>query len=75
MQRRDRGEDLKEMRRQRLCRKLREAEKGPQSERKPEEERRRDMEIVTETEAETEAAPRVMQGDIWSCCHTDPACQ
>lgn len=31
------------------------------------------MEIVTETQAETEAAPGVMQGDRWSCRHADPA--
>lgn len=31
------------------------------------------MEIVTETEAETEAAPGVMQGDVWSRCLTDVA--
>lgn len=61
------------MRRQRLCKNLREAEKEPQSERKPEEEQGRDMEIVTQTEAETEVAPRGMQGDIWSRCRADPA--
>ena len=31
------------------------------------------MQIVTETEAETEAAPGVMQGDLWSRCLADAA--
>lgn len=45
----------------------------PQRERKPEEERWRDTEIVAEAEAETEAAPRVVQGDVWRRRRVDPA--